>query len=184
MGYKNSIDSSTLANKCLELIEAMYLFEISMEHLDIVIHPEALIHSIIEYSNNTSIFNYFYNDMSIPILNFIKYITNKKLEKINKFKFNKNFNLNFTEVDKSKFPIYNIFKNIDYKSPEQIIKFNAANHYATELFRKNMIKYIEMPKIIEKSISCELNASINSIGSIIKYENEFNKIIINKYEKI
>ncbi len=184
MGYKNSIDSATLANKCLELIEAMYLFEISMEHLDIVIHPEALIHSIIEYSNNTSIFNYFYNDMSIPILNFIKYITNKKLEKINKFKFNKNFNLNFTEVDKSKFPIYNIFKNIDYKSPEQIIKFNAANHYATELFRKNMIKYIEMPKIIEKSISCELNASINSIGSIIKYENEFNKIIINKYEKI
>ena len=61
-----------------ELIEAMYLFQISMNDLDIVIHPEALIHSIIEYNNSTSIFNYFYNDMSIPILNFMKYITNKK----------------------------------------------------------------------------------------------------------
>ena len=82
MGYKNSIDSSTLANKCLELIEAMYLFQVPMSDLDIVIHPEALIHSIIEYNNSTSIFNYFYNDMSIPILNFMQYITNKKLIKI------------------------------------------------------------------------------------------------------
>jgi len=183
MGYKNSIDSSTLANKCLELIEAMYLFQISMKDLDIVIHPEALVHSIIEYNDSTSIFNYFYNDMTIPILNFLSHITNKKLTKINKFKINKNFKLNFIEVDKNKFPIYNIFKDIEYKKPQQVIKFNAANQYAVELFQKNMIKYIQMPKIIEKSISYELNASINSIGSIIKYEKEFNKIIKRDYEK-
>ena len=183
MGYKNSIDSSTLANKCLELIEAMYLFKISIKNLDIVIHPEALIHSIIEYKNSTSIFNYFYNDMSIPILNFIKYITNKELIKIEKFKFNKNLSLNFIEVNKNKFPIYDIFKNIDYKLPQQIIKFNAANQYAVELFKKDKIKYIQMPKIIEKSISYELKASINSIGSIIKYEKEFNNIMISNYEK-
>ena len=183
MGYKNSIDSSTLANKCLELIEAMYLFQVPMSDLDIVIHPEALIHSIIEYNNSTSIFNYFYNDMSIPILNFMKYITNKKFVKMDKFKFNKNLTLNFIDVDKKKFPIYDIFKNIDYKSPQQIIKFNAANQYAVELFQKNIIKYIQMPKIIEKSISYELNASINSIGSIIKYEKEFNKIMISNYEQ-
>ena len=183
MGYKNSIDSSTLANKCLELIEAMYLFQVSMKDLDIVIHPEALIHSIIEYNNSTSIFNYFYNDMSIPILNFMKYITNKKLVKMEKFKFNKNLSLNFIDVDNNKFPIYDIFKNIDYKFPQQIIKFNAANQYAVELFKKDMIKYIQMPKIIEKSISYELNASINSIGSIIKYEKEFNKIMKRDHEK-
>ncbi len=183
MGYKNSIDSSTLANKCLELIEAMYLFQVPMCDLDIVIHPEALIHSIIEYNNSTSIFNYFYNDMSIPILNFMKYITNKKIIKIDKFKFNKNLNLNFIDVDKNKFPIYDIFKNIDYKSPQQIIKFNVANQYAVELFKKDKVKYIQMPKIIEKSISYELNASINSIGSIIKYEKEFNKIMKRDHEK-
>ena len=184
MGYKNSVDSATLANKCLELIEAMYLFQISLNDLDIVIHPDALIHSIIEYNNSTSIFNYFYNDMSIPILNFLKYITNKEIKRIDKFKFNKNFNLNFFEVDKAKFPIYNIFKDLDYKSPEQIIKFNAANQHAVELFRKNSINFIEIPKIIEKSISHELKASISSIGSIIKYEKEFNKIMLSNYEKV
>jgi 1-deoxy-D-xylulose 5-phosphate reductoisomerase len=154
-----------------------------MQDLDILIHPEALVHSIIEYNDSTSIFNYFYNDMSIPILNFLNHITNKKLKKINKFKINKNFKLNFIEVDKNKFPIYNIFKNIEYKIPQQVIKFNAANQYAVELFQKNMIKYIQMPKIIEKSLSYELNASINSIGSIINYEKEFNKIMKRDYEK-
>ena len=48
MGYKNSIDSATLVNKCLELIEAHYLFDILFDKLDIVIHPQATIHSIIE----------------------------------------------------------------------------------------------------------------------------------------
>ena len=113
----------------------------------------------------------------------MKYITNKKFVKMDKFKFNKNLNLNFIDVDKNKFPIYDIFQNIDYTLPQQIIKFNAANQYAVELFRKNIIKYIQMPKIIEKSISYELNASINSIGSIIKYEKEFYKIIKKDYEK-
>ena len=55
-----------------------------MKNLDIVIHPEALIHSIIEYNNSTSIFNYFYNDMSIPILNFMEHITNNRFTKIDK----------------------------------------------------------------------------------------------------
>ena len=62
MGYKNNLIKSNEYNKCLELIEAMYLFQISLNHLDIVIHPDALIHSIIEY-NIYSIFNYFYNHM-------------------------------------------------------------------------------------------------------------------------
>ena len=70
MGYKNSIDSATLANKCLEVVEAMYLFNFDINSIDVIIHPEALAHSIIEYKNYTSIINYFYNDMSIPLINF------------------------------------------------------------------------------------------------------------------
>ena len=57
MGYKNSVDSATLANKCLELIEAHYLFSIPFSKLKILIHPESLVHSIIENSNLTSTLN-------------------------------------------------------------------------------------------------------------------------------
>ena len=71
MGYKNSIDSATLVNKCLELIEAHYLFNISFNKLDILIHPQSLVHSIIEGSNYVSKMIYFHNDMKIPLINFL-----------------------------------------------------------------------------------------------------------------
>ena len=61
MGYKNSIDSATLVNKCLELIEAHYLFDISFDKLDILIHPQAIVHSVIEYKNCVTQFNSFKN---------------------------------------------------------------------------------------------------------------------------
>ena len=71
MGYKNSIDSATLVNKCLELIEAHYLFDIPFKKIDILIHPDAIVHSAIEYKNYITHFNLFKNDMKIPILNFL-----------------------------------------------------------------------------------------------------------------
>ena len=71
MGYKNSIDSATLVNKCLELIEAHYLFNIPLNKLDILIHPQSLVHSIIEGNNYISKMIYFHNDMKIPLMNFL-----------------------------------------------------------------------------------------------------------------
>ena len=77
MGYKNSIDSATLVNKCLELIEAHYLFDIPFNKMEILIHPEALVHSIVEFDNYITQFNLFQNNMSIPILNF--YLNQKNI---------------------------------------------------------------------------------------------------------
>ena len=70
MGYKNSIDSATLVNKCLEVVEAHYLFDIPYSKIDIKIHPEALVHSIINYKICLNLIM-FKNDMSIPIFNFL-----------------------------------------------------------------------------------------------------------------
>ena len=60
-----------LVNKCLELIEAHYLFDIPFNKMEILIHPEAIVHSAIEFENYVTQFNLFKNDMSIPILNFL-----------------------------------------------------------------------------------------------------------------
>ena len=70
MGYKNSIDS-TLVNKCLELIEAHYLFDIPFSNMDVLTYPQAIVHSIIKNKNLITNFNLFKNDMKIPILNFL-----------------------------------------------------------------------------------------------------------------
>ena len=108
MGYKNSIDSATLVNKCLELIEAHYLFNLPFEKLDILIHPESQIHSIFEYNNYIYNMVAFQNDMLIPIYNFLnqnfKYTLNN-----HKFNILNNNSLNFSYVTHDEFPIYNFF---------------------------------------------------------------------------
>jgi len=111
MGYKNSIDSATLVNKCLELIEAHYLFNLPYDKLRMLIHPEALVHSIIEYNNYTSVMNYFYHDMYIPLFNFFSESINEKNYPILNcnYDFKKNSSLNFYKPNLKQFPILNIF---------------------------------------------------------------------------
>tara|TARA_B100000963_G_scaffold239065_1_gene209134 strand:- start:3640 stop:4782 length:1143 start_codon:yes stop_codon:yes gene_type:complete len=179
MGYKNSIDSATLVNKCLELIEAHYLFDIPFDKMKILIHPEALVHSIVEFDNYVSQFNLFKNDMSIPILNFlsqskIEYNFNQNKYLINEYK-----NLEFKEVKEDIFPIYKYFNKINKNKPENLIKFNIGNEFAVNLYKNNMIKYTDIYKIIKKVTSLNLYSSLNTIKDIIQYHEEVEKKLYN-----
>ena len=179
MGYKNSIDSATLVNKCLELIEAHYLFDIPFNQMDILIHPEALVHSIVEFDNYVTQFNLFENDMSIPIINFlckskIKYKYDDKRFYINKYR-----NLNFNVVKDDIFPIYKFFYKINKKKPENLIKFNIGNEFAVNLYKENKIKYTDIYRIIKKVTSLNLYSSLNTIKDIIQYHEEVEKKLLN-----
>ena len=183
MGYKNSIDSATLVNKCLEVVEAHYLFDISYDKLNVLIHPEALVHSIIKKDNFTYNMNMFKNNMSIPLLYFLN-ISNIKSK-------NNNFNLflpslselNFHKVKKDHFPIYKFFLNLDKSDPSKIIRFNVGNEYAVNLFKNNLIKYTDIYKIIKKVVSLNLYSPLNNIKDIIKYH-EIIEQEIKKHSKI
>jgi len=180
MGIKNSIDSATLVNKCLEIIEAHYLFDINFKKLDILIHPEALVHSVVEYKNFTSILNYFYHDMQIPIFNFLNHESNNSNFNLNKnFDFQKNLNLNFVKPDVKKFPILSIFNKMDKSDHLNILKFNYANELAVNYFASKKIKFSEIYNIIKKSLDFNINFEVNSVYNILKYQ----EIIINKIKK-
>jgi len=168
MGYKNSIDSATLVNKCLELIEAHYLFNLPFEKLDIVIHPESQIHSIFEYNNYIYNMVAFQNDMLIPIYNFLNQKFNYVLNK-DKFRISYNQSFNFSNVKNQEFPIYKFFKNINKSDPSNIIKFNVGNEFAVNLFKNNKIKYTEILKIISKITSINMEYKLNNIKDIINY---------------
>ena len=185
MGYKNSIDSATLVNKCLEIIEAHYLFNLPFEKLKIVIHPEALIHSIIEYKNYTSIMNYFYHDMSIPLYNFFSYANKVYKYNLNNetFAFKMKETLNFDNPDDKKFPILKIFNKLDKSNPLEVIKFNCSNEFAVDLFVKKRIKFSEINKIIEKSLSIDLKSRFNTISSILDFQQKYLKKLQYKFKK-
>jgi len=184
MGIKNSIDSANLVNKCLEIIEAHYLFKIKFEKLKILIHPESLIHSILEFNDFTSILNYFYHDMFIPIYNFIKntYQPFSKIPLNNNFNFKQNMNLTFYEPKKLNFPIIKIFNEMDKYDHKNIINFNTGNEFAVKLFAKGRIDFGEIPKIIEKSLNIDLPIKLNSIEDILLYQSEFIHTLKSKIE--
>ena len=182
MGYKNSIDSATLVNKCLELIEAHYLFNLPYDKLRMLIHPEALVHSIIEYNNYTSVMNYFYHDMYIPLFNFFSETINEKNYPIsnNNYDFKKNSSLNFYKPNLKQFPILNIFNEIE-KSPINLIKFNCANEFAVNLFAEKKINFGNIHNIIANSLSLDLNSQVNNVKNIIDFQNNFIEILKSKF---
>ena len=175
MGYKNSIDSATLVNKCLEVVEAHYLFGVPFEKIDIIIHPQALVHSIITKKNFVSNYNLFKNDMSIPILNFLLQSKFKLKKNNNNLYFKTNSQLDFYKVQNQVFPIYNFFKNMNKKNPANLIKFNTGNELAVNMFKDNLIKYTDIIEIIKKVVSIKLNSPLNNIKDIINYHEKIEK---------
>ncbi len=178
MGYKNSIDSATLVNKCLELVEAHYLFDIPFKKMSILVHPQAQVHSIVEFQNYVTQLNLFKNDMSIPILNFL-FLAKLKNNTNNNFYVNDYKNLNFEKVKNEIFPIYNFFNKIDKSKPENLIKFNIGNEFAVNLYKNGMIKYTDIYKIIKKVTHLNLYSSVNNIKDIINYHEEVEKKLQN-----
>ena len=156
MGKKISIDSATLMNKMLELIEAEKIFSIDQSMIEIVIHPQSLVHAIIELKNGLYKFIYHETTMIIPLANAILNenisITDFiKLDSKNK----KNMffkNLNFLKVDKKKFPIINLKNRLnEYRSTPIII--NAINEILVDQYLKQKIPFNSFYKYILKVLN-------------------------------
>ncbi len=144
MGKKISVDSATLMNKIFEVVEAQKLFDIKLNKIEILIHPESLVHAILKFKNGLYKFLYFNHDMSIPIGNaifekeFNYYNLGKSSNKSQNLKLEKT--LNFSKVNKKKFPAIKLKPILDKYSSLPII-LNAGNEIFVDQFLKNNISF-------------------------------------------
>ena len=106
--------------------------------------------------------------MIIPIYNYLNQFSNYHLDKKSLY-LPKNNQLNFHEVKLNEFPIYKLFIELDKTEPSNIIKFNVGNEFAVDLFKKNLINYTDIYKIVAKISSLNLNYKLNNIKDILKY---------------
>jgi 1-deoxy-D-xylulose-5-phosphate reductoisomerase len=145
MGKKISIDSANLMNKILEIIEASLIFNLPISKFKIVIHPESLIHAIIQYSNGLSSMLYHINDMKIPIANSIGSICYFKNIN-NKFVFNDKFfkKFNFCRVKKEMFPSIKILLMNKILNETGYIVINSLNEILVDKFLKNQIIFTDI----------------------------------------
>ncbi|WP_234572180.1 1-deoxy-D-xylulose-5-phosphate reductoisomerase [Rhodohalobacter sp. 614A] len=151
MGSKITIDSSTMMNKGLEIIEAHWLFTIPVEKIEPVIHPQSIIHSIVEFVDGSSKAQLGPPDMKVPIIYALTYpdrepYPNKTLD------YSNNLELEFRPVDFEKFPCLRLAMESAEEGGFAPAVLNAANEIAIERFLSKEIHYIDIPKIIEKSL--------------------------------
>ena len=151
MGKKISVNSATLMNKLLELIEAQRLFNLPEKKIEILIHPESLVHAIVEFKNGLTKFIYHETSMIIPLANGI---FDNKLEINNFLKLSNNDsnndiikNLTFKKVSKKNFPIIHI-KNRINEYPSSPIILNASNEILVDQFLQKKIPFLSIIKII------------------------------------
>ncbi len=184
MGKKITVNSSTLMNKILELIEAQKLFNIPNNKLDIIIHPESLVHAIVELKNGLNKFIYHETSMTIPIANAIfnnkvdikDFVKSKTKKKIN--------NLSFRNVDSRIFPMIKL-KNVVNKHYSTPIIINAANELLVDQFLRKKIPFLSMYKLVlivlkDRNYKKYAIKKPKNIDQIFKISEWTKKILMNK----
>jgi 1-deoxy-D-xylulose-5-phosphate reductoisomerase len=170
MGSKISIDSATLVNKCLELIEAKYLFDLDENFFELVIHPQSIIHSIVTYRDGSSICQMSNPDMRVPIAHALS--GDRRL--------NNNFNeINFSELKLtfSNFPddrkkLESIAREICNKGNSSGIVFNAANEVAVSSFLNDEISFSQIYDVIYRTFDTTPMSNIVDMESIYEKDIE------------
>ena len=174
MGAKISIDSATLVNKCLELIEACYLFNMDENFFELVIHPESIIHSIVTFKDGSSICQMSNPDMRVPIANAMSH--EKRLSiPFQPINFN-NLKLNFESFPNDRAEIVNLAREVVREDNSKGIYFNAANEVAVENFLKKRITFRQIYEVILRTFDTKEMSKFNSIEDIFEIDQEARNI--------
>ena len=152
MGAKITVDCATMMNKGFEVIEAHHLFDIPFEKIDVVLHRESTVHSMVEYNDGSIIAQMGCPDMHLPIKYALLYPKHLADEKTNYFDFSKISQLNFKTMDYGRYPLVKLAKEIGKYGGNICAIMNGANDEAVDLFLKNKIKFIEIETYIFKTL--------------------------------
>ena len=166
MGSKISVDSATMMNKGFEVIEAHWLFNLNPSQIDIVVHPQSIIHSMIEFDDGSVKAQLGVPDMKIPIQYAITYPDHLPLDSP-RIDFSKLADLTFEDIDTKRFPCIRLAYEALDKGGTALAVLNVANDVSVDLFLKEKIGFIDIPRIIESSISSHINITNPSMGDVI-----------------
>ena len=169
MGNKITIDSATLVNKCLELIEAKYLFDLDEQMFQLVVHPQSIVHSIVTYKDGSSICQMSAPDMRVPIAHGLS--ENKRVPiSFDELDFTR-LNLSFQEFPTDRMEIQNIARQVCNYGSNYGVVFNAANEIAVDSFINGQIKFSKIYEVIYRTFdknNVSNDLSLDSINDIDK----------------
>ena len=175
MGKKITIDSATLMNKAFEIIEAYYLFNLKLNQINVVVHPESIIHSLVNFVDGSSSALLSHHDMRIPIFYALNWPdrNNYNTSIIDLLKTKK---LTFEKINNNLKSSINMAYYVLKKGGVKPLIFNAANEIAVSFFLEKKIKFMDIQKVIKKLLSMPIKFNIKNVDNIYSADKNVREI--------
>ena len=182
MGHKITIDSSTLVNKGLEVMEAKWLFHVDLDQIQVVVHPQSIIHSAVEYVDGAVIAQLGTPDMRLPI-QYALFYPDRRYLKGDRLDFYKLKQLTFEEPDMDTFEGLALALQAGKTGGSMPTVFNAANEKAVSMFLNREIRYLEITEIIRNCMEQHKTIQNPSVEEILQAEQETYEWINSNFSK-
>lgn len=170
MGAKITIDSATLFNKGLEVIEAKWLFDVSYDQIDVLIHPESIIHSMVEFVDTSVIGQLGNPDMRLPIQYALTYPDRDVLVNGESLDLAKIASLTFKKPDLDRFKALALAYKVGRTGGSMPCVLNGANEMANELFRNNKIEFLQIEELVEKALKAHQVISDPTLEQLVEVD--------------
>jgi 1-deoxy-D-xylulose-5-phosphate reductoisomerase len=171
MGAKISIDSATMMNKALELIEAKWLFDAKAEQLSAIIHPQSIVHAMVEYRDGSVLAQLAMPDMRSPIVYAMQ--ANERLESgIPWLELAQTHALEFQAIDEARFPAMRLVKTVLAGEDSLAIALNAANEVANQAFQDAKIGFMDIVATVESVMEKTTNQHIETLEEVWRFDAE------------
>ncbi|BCS86763.1 1-deoxy-D-xylulose-5-phosphate reductoisomerase [Pseudodesulfovibrio sediminis] len=171
MGAKISIDSATLMNKGLELIEACHLYGLPPEQVDVVVHPQSIIHSLVEYVDGSQLAHLGHPDMQVPIAHCLCFPDRVQVD-VPQLNLAQVGNLTFEEADLQAFPCLRLAQEAYAAGPSHPIVLNAINEVAVAAFLNETIRFLDIPDMIEAGLDRHTSVDVSTPEAVLALDRE------------
>jgi 1-deoxy-D-xylulose-5-phosphate reductoisomerase len=175
MGPKITIDSATLANKGLELIEAHYLFGFEYETIQVVVHPSSVVHAVVRFRDGAALAHLGYPDMRVPISFALTY-PDRQATSVPGLDLAAGMTLEFEPPDPDRFPLLRIAREAGERGGTYPCAFNAANEVAVAAFLDRRIGFLEIPPLVEDALSLVDGAPARDLPELVEADAEARRL--------
>ncbi len=178
MGAKITIDSATMMNKGLEVIEAHVLFDMPYDKIDVLLHRESIIHSLVEYHDTSVIAQLGTPDMRVPIQYALSYPDRIPLQNGQRLNLAQIGQLHFQEMDFERYPALRLAYEAGRMGGTILTAMNAANEAAVAAFLQGKITFLEIDETIERVMQAHQNIAVPDLQTILHVDSETRKIVL------
>jgi 1-deoxy-D-xylulose-5-phosphate reductoisomerase len=178
MGAKITIDSATLANKALEVIEAHYLYGLDYDAIDAVIHPQSVIHSFVEFVDGSVLAQLGFPTMELPILYALSYPERVDDPVLRTYDPVRASPLTFEEIDHAAFPLFGLGAEAGRRGGCAPVVYNASNEVAVGEFLEGRIRFPEMADVVSEALARVGMSEIHSVEDVLSVDREARRVAI------